>query len=132
MATAAAFFATPHNGYAALSVANTAHDGTGANIVDVITGATNGTKIERVIVQATGASTTAGMVRLWVSDGVTTYCEEEIAVTALTPSATVKAFHFEVDFSFPSKVLVLPLGHKLRASTHNAEAFHVVAIGADA
>lgn len=132
MATAAVFFATPHNGYAALAAANTSHDGTGANIVDVITGLGGGTKIERVIIQATGASTTAGMVRLWVSDGTTTYCEEEIPVTALTPSATVKAFHADVDFTFPSKILVLPVGHKLRASTHNPEAFHVVAIGADA
>jgi hypothetical protein len=130
MATSAVFFATPKNASAVLSAANTNRDGTGT-LVDVITGGTGGTKIERVIVQATG-TTTAGFVRLWLYTGSASRLIREIAVTAITPSSSLAAFRFEVDFSAPSQILVVASGWKLQATTHNAEGFHVTAIGADA
>lgn len=103
-----------------VSAANTNRDGTGT-IVDLVTGVTNGTKVENVEITATGV-TTAGMVRLYLYDGTNTRLLKEVAVTAITPSATVKAF---TDTYSPGKCF-LATGQKLQASTHNAEAFHVV------
>jgi hypothetical protein len=130
MASQPIFFATPKNGAGDLSAANTNRDGTGT-LVDIISGGTSGTKVERVIVQAK-ATTTAGFVRLFLNNGTTSRLIREVPVTAATPSASVAAFRSEVDFSNPSQILVVPNGWKLQAAPHNAETFAVTAIGADA
>lgn len=121
------FTATPRIGIGQISAANTNRDGTGT-IVDIITGVAAGTYIKRVTIKATG-TTTAGMVRLYLHDGTNTRLIREVDVTALTPSATVKAFSFEIDYA---DGLILPSNSwVLRASTHNAETFNVIAEGAD-
>lgn len=130
MATDPVFFSTPKAWTGILSAANTNRDGTGT-IVDIVTAATGGSKVERVVIQAT-AVTTTGFVRLYVYNGAASRLIREIPVTAATPSASVAAFRFELDLSFPSSVLVIPTTYKLQASTHNAEAFNVIAFGADA
>jgi hypothetical protein len=130
MATDPIFFSTPKASMGAISAANTNRDGTGT-LVTIVTAASNGSKVERIIIQATG-TTTAGFVRLYIHDGTTARLFREIAVTAATPSATVAAFRAEVDCSVPSSLLVMQTGYSLRASTHNAESFNVIAIGADA
>lgn len=130
MATAPIFFSTPKTWTGIISAANTNRDGTGT-IVDIVAAATGGSKVERVVIQATVA-TTAGFVRLFVYNGSASRLLREIPVTLLTPSASVAAFRYEVDLSFPSQVLVLPTTYKLQAATHNAEAFNIIAFGADA
>ena len=120
------FSNTPRIGTAAFSTANTNRDGTGT-IADVLTGAAEGTRINRLWVQATG-TTTAGMVRVYVYDGSAYRLVKEISVSALTPSATVKAFTDEWvpdDLDLPSAT------YKLAVSTHNAEQFIAVALGGD-
>jgi hypothetical protein len=78
-----------------------------------------------VRVQAS-AATTAGAVRLFLYDGTNTYLLRELIVAAVTPSTTVEAWSGEVDLDG----LVLPTNAwKLRAATHNAEAFKVFAKG---
>jgi len=114
---------------AQVTAANTNRDGTGT-IVDIVTGATNGTRIEIITIEATG-TTTAGMVRLYVHDGSNTRLWQEVAVTSATPSATVKAFTAELTRFDGRPLLVLPNTWKLRASTHNAETFNVIAQGGD-
>src|SRR3954467_8638198 len=53
MASTPTFTSTPRAAVAAVSTANTNRDGTGT-IVDVLTGVSAGTRVERIVVQATG------------------------------------------------------------------------------
>ncbi len=123
MATAPNYASTPRSTVAQISAANTARDGTGT-IVSVITGGTNGTRVEDITVQAT-ATTTGGMVRLFLSldGGTTNRLIREIPVTAVTPSATTAAFRADLT----DLGIVLPNNTAvLRAATNNAEAFNVI------
>jgi hypothetical protein len=113
-------------GYGQVSVANTNRDGSGT-LVDIVTGAADGTLIESVRIQAI-VTTTAGMIRLFIYDTSDDYLVKEIIVTAITPSGTVAAFETEY---IPTTELVLPSGYKLKAATHNAETFEIFAFGGD-
>lgn len=126
MAASPQYAATPKIGIGQLSTANTNRDGTGA-IVTVLSAGASGTRIERSMIKATG-TTTAGMVRLYIHDGTNARLFAEVPVPAVTPSASVPAFEDEIIFE---DGLVLPANYSLRASTHNAEAFNVIAMGAD-
>lgn len=131
MSTSANFAATPRVGIGQVSVANTNRDGTGT-IVSVLAAGSSGARIARIVVQAIG-TTTAGQVRLYLHDGTTTRLWKEVAIRALTPSATVQAEHVELtdQSDLGLMPLILPSGWSLRASTHNAETFNVIAYGAD-
>jgi len=125
MAATPVFANTPVIGSAAISTANTNRDGTGT-IGSVLTGSANGTKVNEIRIKATG-TTTAGMVRLYIYNGTTNFLFLEQAIAAVTPSASVKTEEYTLTFDN----LVLPATYQLRASTHNAEGFNVLAIGAD-
>lgn len=131
MSTSANFASTPRVGVGLLSAANTNRDGTGT-IVSVLAAGANGTRIARIVVQATG-TTTAGQVRLFLHDGTNARLWKEVAIRSLTPSATVQAEHVELtdQSDLGLMPLILPSGWSLRASTHNAETFNVIAYGAD-
>lgn len=122
------FVYTPVIAQARISTANTGRDGTGT-LGSVCTGASFGTRIDRVTVTATG-TTTAGMVRLFVDDGSSNIrLIKEIAVSAITPSGSVAAFASEWVRTDTLPTLVLPSGYILKAGTNNAETFDVVAYG---
>lgn len=126
MATSPSFAVTPRIGMAQVSTANTNRDGTGT-VVTVLIGASTGTRIAEVVVQSV-VTTTAGMVRLFLTNGVTTRLFDEISIAAATPSASVKATRISTTYNN----LVLPDSTwSLIASTHNAEASNVIALGAD-
>lgn len=126
MASAPSFATTPRYGKADLSAANTNRDGSGT-MVDILTGATSGTRVDRITVQAT-ATTTAGMVRLFIHNGTNYRLWREVAVGAITVGASTPAFWDEL----ADLDLILPsASYKLAASTHNAETFVVHAEGAD-
>lgn len=120
MSSNAAYASTPKNGVAQLSAANTAIDGTGT-IATVYTAGTSGSRIDDITITATG-TVTAGMVRLFLNNGTTSYLWKSIPVTATTPSGTVAPF----SSSLLGQALVLGSGWSLRASTNNAESFNVV------
>jgi hypothetical protein len=121
MSSAASYASSPRTAAVSISTANTARDGTGT-LGTVLTAGASGSRIETLTITATG-TTTAGMVRLFLYDGTTYYLWREVQVSAKTPSAT--------DSTFTSTLsaigLVLSAGWSLRASTHNAEAFNVLA-----
>ena len=122
------FSLTPVIGAVVISTANTNRDGTG-DLGTVITGSTNGTRITRITIQAL-ETTTAGMIRLYIDIGATIHLWKEIAVTAITGSASVAEFVYVISLVGES-ALVLPSGYILLASTHNAEDFNVIAEGGD-
>lgn len=131
MSTSAQYASTPKTAIASISTANTARNGTGT-IATVFTAGSSGSRIERIVVIAQG-TTTAGMVRLFIHDGTTSWLYDEVAVSAITPSGTVPAFTATLQaYSNPDLMpLTLPTGYSLRAATNNAETFNVIAVGGD-
>jgi hypothetical protein len=128
MAATINFANAPQIGAVSISTANTNRDGTGT-IGTVLTAGASGTRIDRVRVQAI-VTTTAGMVRLFLYDGSNYFALQEVPVTAVTASGSAAAFNSEITFG-DTRPLALPSGWSLRASTNNAEEFHVTAYGAD-
>jgi hypothetical protein len=120
MATAAQYASTVQNAQAQISTANTNRNGTGT-IATVMTGATNGTRIDDIYIVSTG-TTTAGVVRLFISDGTNVRLWQEILVTAITPSTTVAVW----SAALINVGLILESGWSLQASTNNAETFNVL------
>jgi hypothetical protein len=120
MSIASNYAATPRTAVAQATTANTARDGTGT-LATVFTAGASGSRIDDIAITATG-TTTAGMVRLFLHDGTTARLWREVAVSAITPSATVSPFSSLLG----NLALVLQTGWSLRASTHNAETFNVL------
>jgi len=120
MSIASNYAATPRTAVAQATTANTARDGTGT-LATVFTAGASGSRIDDITITATG-TTTAGMVRLFLHDGTTARLWREVAVSAITPSATVSPFSSLLG----NLALVLQTGWSLRASTHNAETFNVL------
>lgn len=137
MAINAQYVATPKIGIANISTANAARDGSGT-ITTVLTGAVGGTRIDRISIDAT-ATTTAGMIRFFISDttaantSANTHLYLEIPVTAVTPTATVQAFNKAISsISLPDMLpVVLPANYTLRVSTEKAENFRITVQGGD-
>ena len=133
MSDVPAFTATPNAGGtltgARISTANTARDGTGT-LGTILTGGTNGTRVDRVQWKAT-STTTAGVIRLFLKDNQgspVTRLLAEALVSAITPSATVKSAEGEFVRTDGQPLVLVPAGWILLAGTHNAESFDVVPV----
>lgn len=131
MATQAQYAATPRCGVGQVSVANTNRDGTGT-IVTVFSAGASGSRIDAIDLKAVG-TTTAGMIRLFIHDGVNARLLTEVPVMAITPSGTLPSWEAQLNTNTMTQVLplVLPTGYSLRAATNNAETFNVIALGGD-
>ncbi len=126
MAAAPVFAVTPRLASVNIATANANRDGTGT-VATLMAGAATGTQIREISVQAR-ASTTAGMVRVFLHDGTTFYFFDEISIAAATVSASVKGTRVSATYSN----LTLPSSSwSVRVSTHNAESMDVTAMGAD-
>lgn len=130
MAASPAFTATPRIGVGSVSTANTARDGTGT-IVDIITGASTGTKINEVVVKSTGDPADS-IVTLFVNDGTTNWLFDEIDLgNPAAGSATVTAYRVNALYDN----LILPdASWKLRAAVTAAPTsgvLNVFALGGD-
>jgi hypothetical protein len=115
-------------GTANVSTANAARTVTGVTgLVSLLVAGADGTRIDRIRVKAT-AATTSGMIRIWGYSGSgDAQLLFEIPVSAVVPSATLASFEAYVDVAYEN----LPAGHTLYASTEKAEAFNVMAFGGD-
>ena len=121
MATTAQYAATPRTAVGQVTTANTNRNGTGT-IATIFTGGSSGSRIDDISIVATG-TTTAGVVRLFLNDGTTSYLWQEILVTAITPSTTVQVF----SFTLLNQALILASSSwSLRASTNNSETFNIL------
>lgn len=103
------------------SIANTNRDGQGT-IQHVFTAGPSGAQMDSVRFKATG-TTTAGMIRMYVAAGKTWALFEEVLVTALTPSGTVKSFCYV--FEDERGPTTFAPGERFGVSSHNAETFTV-------
>jgi len=127
MAANPTFAVTPKIGQVRLAVANTNRDGTGT-LGTVYTGASAGSRVLWVQAMAT-AATTAGAIRLYVDNGSSVSLWREVLVTALTPSVTVLGWQSSWFSPTPGEpLLLLPsTSYVLKASTHIAESFDIIA-----
>ena len=122
------FTLSPKIGQVAIATANANRDGTGT-VGTVLTAGSNGTRVNRITIKAS-VTTTAGMIRLFIYNGSTYFLLREIAVAAITVSATVSAFEYILEL-LGERALILPTGYSLRASTEKAENFNIHAEGGD-
>jgi hypothetical protein len=107
----------------------------GANIIQFVNTSTNGQRIDAIKVQACSSSitaaTAANVVQVWIWDGTTAWLNDEILVTAVTPSTTAAAFSTVYTYAQP---LFLPSTYKLYVSltvttTSSTTALQVTAYG---
>lgn len=133
------FVATGVLGTGQVVTANANYDGTTGTYVTLVTGATNGTRIDKVMIQA-AATTTAGVIRFFVSNltgdaagAPTVRMVKEIAQTAATPSGTVLAFatEWQATSAANENIFILESGDILKASTSNSEAVNLIVLGGD-
>ena len=125
MATSPNFAATPRFGGVSISTADTSRTAP-TNVGTVFTAGSSGSRIDEVTITAAGTST-ANVVRLFIHTGSTYYLLQEVLISAVVPGASVDSFTTTLTFNS----LVLPSGHSLRATTNNAETYHVTAYGGD-
>lgn len=118
MSSTSQYVSGPKSPLARLTAANANRDGTGT-IVDLYTPGASGGRIDDIAIKAEGV-TTAGMIRFYHHDGANYRLLREVNVGAVVaPSATVQTFEAllaELGWCIQS-------GHKIAASTHNAEVF---------
>jgi hypothetical protein len=73
------------------------------------------------------ATTTAGVIRIWLHDGTSYFMIGEVLVTAITPSTSVAVWSSR--WTPPGRVYRIPPGYKIAVTTHNAESFNAVVDG---
>lgn len=137
MATTPNFSATPRSSTATITAANTAFDGSGT-MGTVISGGTNGTRVDMIVIQAT-ATTTTGLVNLFMSSvtgansAADTHLIRTNTIVAVTPSATIGPANVTLTSQTNPEFLPLfiPAGFTLRAAPTQANAFRVTAVGGD-
>ncbi|MBC7555142.1 MAG: hypothetical protein H7257_14330, partial [Taibaiella sp.] len=108
-------------------VANTSLTGSGS-ITNILTSSpllNDGTNISNLVIKAL-QSTNPGMVRLFITDGVTKYLYKEIMIPETLQSSNNPSFKQIVPINFSLKP-----GYVIAASTEIAEAFAVTAEGLD-
>src|SRR3569833_2845293 len=101
--------------------------GAGSSLLLTATTALNavGTVVQSITVKST-ASTTLGMIRLFLNDGVNYFLFREVIVPANNQTVVVQTF----SYTFSDPIMMQP-GYTLYVSTQNAEPFNVIATGLD-
>lgn len=129
MATSPQFTTTAKIGVAAVSTANTARDGTGT-IETVLTAGSNGTRVERIWLQATGDPADS-TVTIFLYDGAAYWLFDEFDIgNPAAASTTVAGYNTSRAYTD----LVLPSGWSIRAAITvalSAGVINVFALGGD-
>lgn len=115
---------TANTGVVNIATGNSNLNGSGAR-TDLITGAAHGTIINSFIIKAT-MTTTQGMIRFFLTDGVSVQLLIEVPVPASVPSAVQPSFETRV----PCSINLAP-GNIISVSTQNSESFNIIAEGLD-
>lgn len=130
MATSAQYASTPVFGSATLTTADTSLTAP-TTVGTVLTAGASGTRIDYIDVQGV-ATTTSGLINLFVFDGTNYILWQQVPVQAVTSSATVPAFAAALSSNGNANImpLTLPTGYSLRATTSVAQTgVRVIAYG---
>lgn len=127
--TAPVFLLTPRVAMASVSTANTNRDGTGT-VATICTAATNGTRIEEIVVKATGDPADS-VVTVFIHDGSNYFLFDEFDLGDPAAASTTVAGYRE---SRTYRNLVLPSGYSIRAAITvalTAGVINVICMGGD-
>ena len=121
MATSAQYASTPVFGSATLTTADTSLTAP-TTVGTVLTAGASGTRIDYIDVQGV-ATTTSGLVNLFVYDGTNYILWAQVPVQAVTSSTTAPAFTVALSSNGNANLLplTLPTGYSLRATTSVAQ-----------
>ena len=119
------FTKTPNVGVVNIFTAELDLDNPTASAV-VFTAAADGSVLKRIRVKGIGASTTAGLIHIWLVRSSVYYLYKQIVVTAATPSATVASFEATETLN-----LYLASGDTVEVACSKNEDFDVTAEGED-
>lgn len=117
MATSAQYAATPRIGSATLTTADTSLTAP-TTVGTVLTAGASGTRIDYIDIQGV-ATTSAGLVNLFIYDGANYILWSQVPVIAVTSSTTLPAFQATMSSNVNANImpLILPNGYSLRATT---------------
>jgi hypothetical protein len=121
MATSAQYASTPVFGSATLTTADTSLTAP-TTVGTVLTAGASGTRIDYIDVQGV-ATTTSGLINLFVYDGTNYMLWQQVPVQAVTSSTTAPAFTVALSSNGNANLLplTLPTGYSLRATTSVAQ-----------
>lgn len=132
MASSAQYASTPRVGSANLTTADTSLTAP-TTVGTVLTAGASGTRIDYIEVQGV-ATTSAGLVNLFIYDGSNYILWQQVPVIAVTSSTTAPAFAANLSSNSNANImpLTLPTGHSLRATTSVSQTgIRVTAYGGD-
>ena len=99
MASNPQFINTPRISYGEITTGQTARTtGTTTNLVDVMTGATGGTRIIEVVTKATGQAASS-LIQLWLFDGTSNILFDEFGISTATGSTTAASGRSSTTYS---------------------------------
>jgi hypothetical protein len=132
MATSAQYAAIPKVGSALLTTADTSL--TAPTIAGTIfTAGANGSRIDYIEVIGV-ATTTSGMVNIFIHDGTNYHLWKQVPIQAITTSTTTPSFVANLSSNVDANILplALPSGYSLRATTTVAQTgIKVIVSGGD-
>ena len=132
MSTAAQYASTPRVGSALLTTADTSLTAP-TTVGTVFTAGSSGSRIDYIDIQGV-ATTSAGLINLFIYDGTTYFLWQQVPVVAVTSSTTAPAFTANLSSNSNANVmpLCIPTGYSLRATTSVAQTgIRVIAYGGD-
>ena len=132
MSTSAQYASAPKFGSATLSTADTSLTAP-TTVGTIVSAGASGTRIDYIDIQGV-ATTTTGLINLFVYDGTNYILWQQVPVIAVTSSTTVPAFAAVLSSNNNSNVmpLTLPTGYSLRATTTVSQTgIRVTAYGGD-
>jgi hypothetical protein len=123
-ATTPSFSSTARIATGSVTTANANYDGTGS-VITIATGATTGSRIERIRAESQGTSL-AGIVRFFLfnDSGTFVHMIDELSVQAISASATVKCWQGNLQYG-NLNFFVLPSNYTIRASTSQTNTFTI-------
>lgn len=127
MATSPQFTSTPILAMGQVYIANTGRDGSGS-LTDLITGSTNGTRIEHIDIIASG-SNSDGSIKFFINNGLNTLLIKEQPVFSTMATGILTPYSISLDFSNQDSQFILPQNYILKATTYKAEPFNIVVHG---
>lgn len=132
MATSAQYASTPKIGSALLTTADTSLTAP-TTVGTVFTAGASGSRIDYIDIQGV-ATTSAGIVNLFIFDGTNYFLYIQVPVIPITSSTTAVAFSSVLSSNGNANILPinLPTGFSLRATTSTAQTgIRVTASGGD-
>lgn len=132
MATSAQYASTPKVGSATLTTADTSLTAP-STVSTIVSAGTSGTRIDYIEIIGV-ATTTSGLINLFIYDGTNYILWQQVPVVPVTASTTATSFVANLSSNSNANVmpLTIPTGYSLRATTTVSQTgIRVTAYGGD-